>query len=267
MAIRGLKALLVNTAPGKLVRTRAYTCYKKINPVTKRPVGPKLRGVARRLGECVFSKYELPIIQAAGSSAAAHAQGKGGKGGKVWRGPDGGLRRGKAVDAQVSRLAKASADARKHSSMLKLTRVCFHALAHHQLEPLGAQRVVLDARRGIATAADVICQRGKDEVVLVELKCGFSGDRALGIPTAGGKLAKMRAPLKAAHDCALHRHLAQLAATHALFQQETGTLKALNARGITKVSGALLYVDDVASELHELPGWWIKRADKILAAI
>lgn len=252
--VRGLKALVKKTAPGKLVRTKQYTCYKATG-ATGRPTGPKLRGVARRLGEVVFSNGELPMLP-----TASHHKGT------AWRGIDGGIRRGKAVDSQVSRLAKGSAAARKDATMLKLTRHCFAALAHHNLKPVEAQRVVLDPRRGIATAADVVCQRADDELVLVELKCGYRGNRAAPV-RANGQVVKMKAPLKTATDCALHRHLAQLAATHALFLRETGTMKALANKGVTNVTGALLYVDDEASELHELPDWWRRRARRLLDSI
>ena len=250
--VRGLKALIKKTAPGKLVRARAYTCYRATGPSGK-PTGPKLRGVARRLSEVVFTDGELPSLPSRHKGAA-------------WRGRDGGLRRGKAVDSQVSRLSKGSATAREGATMLKLTRHCFAALAHHELTPVEAQRVVLDRRRGVATAVDVVCQRGADELVLVELKCGYRGNRAAPIRKLG-KPVKMRAPLRTATDCALHRHLAQLAATHALFLREEGTRRALERKGVATVSGALLYVDDDASELHALPDWWARRADKLLDRI
>ena len=254
MAIHGLKALVKKTSPGKLVRTRAYTCYKAVG-ATNKPLGPKLRGVARRLGEVVFSDGQLSMLPTPSCYK-----------GTAWRGADGGIRRGKAVDSQVSRLAKGSAAARGDATMLKLTRHCFAALEHHKLKPIEAQRVVLDRSRGIATAADVVCQRGTDELVLVELKCGYRGNRAAPVRRNGAPL-KMRAPLKTAVDCALHRHLAQLSATHALFLLEKGTVKALKTKGITKISGALLYVDDERTELHELPDWWRRRGARILDAI
>lgn len=252
--VRGLKALIKKTAPGKLVRARAYTCYRATGASGK-PTGPKLRGVARRLAEVVFTDGELPSLP----TPSRHK-------GAAWRGQGGGLRRGKAVDSQVSRLSKGSAAARKGATMLKLTRHCFAALAHHKLVPVEAQRVVLDRLRGVATAVDVVCQRGADELVLVELKCGYRGNRAAPIRKLGAAV-RMKSPLKTATDCALHRHFAQLAATHALFLREEGTQRALERKGIDIVSGALLYVDDDASELHALPDWWMRRADKLLDRI
>lgn len=251
MVLRGLKALIKKTSRGKLVRSKAYTCFRAVTP-HGRPRGAKLKGVSKRLNELVYSQYELPMPSQRFTG---------------WKGLGGGLRRGKAVDAQVSRLAKASATKRKTAKMLKLTRLCFDALAFHALVPVEAQRVVLDERRGVATAIDIVCQRGDDELVLVELKCGYSGDRSLPVQGTNGRVVKLKAPLKTATDCALHRHLAQLAATYALFVTEQGTQKALERKGITTVSGALLYVDDERSELHALPPWWQKRGERLLDAI
>ena len=137
-------------------------------------------------------------------------------------------------------------------------------LRYHQLVPVGSQRVVLDRARRIGTAVDVVCTRGAHELVLVELKCGFVGDRAASAGT------KFQPPLAKAKDCALHRHFAQLAVTLHLFEREAGTRAQLEAKGIDTVSGVLLYVDDGASEKFELPQWWRKRgaaiADRISGA-
>ena len=77
----------------------------------------------------------------------------------------------------------------------------------------------------------------------------------------------MKAPLEKAKDCHLHRHFAQLSATLALLEAEKGTLKALKAKGVARVSGALLYVDDTESTLFELPGWFRRRGDELLRRI
>jgi len=256
MMINGLKALIRKTSRGKLVRAKAYTCYRATTP-NGRARGAKLKGVAKRLDELVYSNHELPV----GSSSRRPSTFTG------WKGIGGGLRRGRAVDAQVSRLAKTSAAKRDSSKMLKLTRLCFEALKFHDLALVGAQRVVLDESRGVATAVDIVCQRGDDELVLVELKCGYAGDRSLPVRTPTGRVVKLSAPLKTASDCALHRHLAQLAATFALFVAEEGTRVALERKGVTTVSGALLYVDDERSELHALPEWWKRRGERLLDAI
>ena len=168
------------------------------------------------------------------------------------------MRRGKAVDAQVSRLAASSVLVRKHARMLKLTRLFFGALAYHGLTPVGSQRVVIDRERAIGTAVDVVCMRGKCELVLVELKTGFGGDRAKAAPGAF-----MQTPVKKAKDCYANRHFAQLAVTMHLFNQEEETLAKLRAKGVDEVSGCVLYVDGNQSEKFELPEWWRKRGGRI----
>ena len=235
--IRGLKALIKNTTPGKLVRTKAYTCYKAVG-ATNKPIGAKLRGVARRLGEVVFSKGELPMLPTPSKYK-----------GRAWRGADGGIRRGKAVDSQVSRLARGSAAARSEATPMLNGRGTARGLEHHELKPIEAQRVVLDRRRGIATAADVVCQRNADELALVEQMRLPRQPRRARAPQR-----QARQDARAAEDgrrlrtasafCAAGSHSCALPA-----RMRHG--QALENKGIRKVSGALLYVDDEA-ELHEL---------------
>ncbi len=253
--VRGLKSLIAKTSPGKLVKARKYTCYRATTE-SGRPRGAKLRGVARLLEAHVFSDGELPQQTDGGPSGYA--------GGKFWKGN--GFRRGAAVDAQVSKLAKASANARRGARKLQLTNHVFDALAYHKLEPIEAQRVVLDERRGLATAIDIVCKNKErtDEIVIVELKTGYRGDRSAPVLGLRGAVRKMNAPLGTAHDCALHRHLAQLSATRELFVREAATMKALHVKGITRVVGMLLYVTPLASEVHALPAWWSKRGERLL---
>lgn len=254
MGVRGLKATIVSTSPGKLVRSRRASGYRATRD--GKVVGPKLRGIARMLVEHVYSGAQLPIQSDGGPSGYA---------GGAWNGD--GRRRGAAVDAQVSRLAKASPSVRNASRKLLLTKVTFDALAYHGLHPIEAQRVVLDVNRRLATAIDVVCVNAErsDELWLIELKTGFRGDRSSPARDARGEAIKMRAPLATARDCALHQHLAQLAATRELFVRETSTLKALKkVGGISRVVGALLYVTPSASELHHLTPWWMRRGAKIL---
>ena len=250
MRMRGLKALLRRTAPGKLVKTRKYCCYRAIG-ATNRPVGPKLKGVARRIGETLWSSGEPP----------SKATWRGG----AWQGQGGGLRRGKAVDSQITRMVRAGPKARRLTRCLKLTSIFFAALEHHGLAPVDAQRVVVDCERGLGTAVDVVCTRG-DELVLLELKTGYDGDRSAAATTSRGT-CHMRGPLRRAKDSTLHRHMAQLAATVELFKAEGGTARALRVKGIKGVSGMLLYICDDGAELHELPYWWEKRGVAILDAL
>ena len=244
--VRGVRALLAKTSPGKLSGSGKFKCFRA-RTASNRPTGPKLRGITKLLGKRLYSSAELPST----------GEWRGG----AWQGPGGGLRRGKAVDTQVSRLANVSAAARKKAKMLKLTRLFFKALTYHHLVPVGSQRVVIDSTKRIGTAIDVVCTRGEHELVLVELKCGFSGARAASAGT------RLQVPLGKAKDSALHRHFAQLAATLRLFEREDDTLAQLAAKGIDTVSGVLLYVDNAASELFTLPAWWRKRGSKIVDRI
>jgi hypothetical protein len=244
--MRGVRALLKRTAPGKLAKSGKFACFRA-RTESNRPTGPKLRGITKLLAKRLHSPATLPST--------------GSWRGGAWAGAKGGLRRGRAVDAQVSRLCNASALARKHSKMLKLTRLFFNALAYHGLTPVGSQRVVIDALRGIGTAADVVCMRGKCELVLVELKTGFGGDRTQGVGSC------LQSPLGKTKDCHVNRHFAQLAVTLHLFKQEEATLAKLAAKGIDKVSGCVLYVDADLSEKFSLPAWWERRAARIVDRI
>ena len=209
-----------------------------------------MRGITKLLDAKIYSKGALQF-------------GASGWRGKAWQGEKGGLRRGRAVDAQVSRLCNASEATRRKSKMLKFTRLVFDALRYHDLAPVGSQRVVLHDRKRLGTAVDVLCMRGDDELVLLELKVGYSGNRKA--PTL--PKANLKAPLQKAADCALHRHFAQLAATLALFLREKGTLRALKGKGVNRVGAVLLYIDDAGSQKFELPTWWARRGEKILDAI
>lgn len=244
--VRGIRSLIQKTAPGKLSRSGANACFRA-RTSSNRPTGPKLRGITKLLAQKLYSSATPP------SSSAWR--------GSTWSGEGGGLRRGKAVDAQVSRLAKASVAMRKRSKMLKLTRLFFNALAYHGLVPVDAQRVVISKENGLGTAADVVCTRGDHELVLVELKTGFGGDRTQSAGTF------MKTPLSKAKDSHIHRHFAQLAVTLHLFNQESSTLAKLRAKGIDQVSGCVLYVDGDLSEKFDLPAWWERRGARIVDRI
>ena len=244
--MRGIRALVQKTSPGKLARSGKFACFRA-RTASNRPTGPKLRGITKLLAARLYSSTTPP-------SASSWRGG-------AWQGAGGGLRRGKAVDAQVSRLAKGSEALRKRSKMLKLTRLTFNALAYHGLVPVDAQRVVIDAERGIGTAVDVVCMRGQSELVLVELKTGFGGDRTQSAGTCFQK------PLIKAKDSHLNRHFAQLAVTMHLFKRERRTLAKLRAKGVDAVSACVLYVDSDVSEKFELPSWWERRGERIVERI
>lgn len=249
MPKRGLKTLL-KRGPGKKGTFKGKVVFRAKE--SKRV----LRGITKRL-EKIYSSGVFPDAALSGDDKGGH-----------WRGKDGGRKRGSAVDAQVTRLVNGTAKTRKGAKMLKLTRLVFEAFRYHDLKPVMAQRIVLDEPLRLATAIDVVCQRGSDELVAVELKCGYAGDRNLAAydPTTNTSCT-LAAPCSKARDTILHRHLLQLSTSLALFMRETSTLAALEKLGITQVSGCVLYVNSTGSDLHEMQPYWSKRGSKLVSAI
>ena len=243
-ATRGLKTLLKKSAPGRCGKFKGKMCYRAKD--NNRP----LRGITKLLSKKLFSRGIFP-------ANAITGDGRGG----CWRGLGGGRRRGRAVDAQISRLVNGTERERKGARMLQLTRLAFAAMRENGLAPVVAQRVVTDGDK-IGTAVDLICQRGQHELVLVELKCGFAGDRDLAA-RANGRAQSMAAPCSRARDSNFNRHNAQLAVGLELFSRETETINKLREKGIHTVSGALLYVNNERTSLYELSSYWQKRGSKI----
>ena len=261
MVARAVKALLKKTASGKLCKSNGFAAFRAINE-NGRAEGPRLRGVAASIHKKLWNP--AGVLPACAKEADVRP-------GNTWRGKGGGQKRGKAVDSQIARLTSMSSEKRKSARMLRLTRMTFASLDMYGLKPVMAQRVVIDTKRGLGTACDMICSRGKDELVVVELKSGYAGSRTAPSTSWTGTdvrdVCKMLPPLHKANDCVLHRHLAQLTATWKLFCNEKTTQKLLSDKGVKTVSAALVYVCDSNSELHELPGWWQRRATKILDAL
>lgn len=183
--------------------------------------------------------------------------------GGAWAGRSGGLRRGAAVDAQVTRVVNHGGCA-----TLRLAKTAIASLLQHGLKPLVAQRVVVDNELGLASAVDVMAVQG-DVLVLLELKCGFSGDRTRPALSPSGRPLYLSHPLSKATDTVANRHLAQLTATLALFCNETDTLERARKLGITTVTAAVLYVDAEGSELFAMPQWWVRanRGRRILQTL
>lgn len=154
---------------------------------------------------------------------------------------------------------------RSGAKKLRLVDLIFRALKAQNYEPLMGQRVVCDEAKGLGTAVDLVCTKG-EALVLVELKCGYSGDRNISAQT-GGKNAKLGAPFKTANDTILHRHLAQLTATVAMFCKEVSTLERMSDLGLKRVEAMLLYATNDDVELHGLPQWWFKRAERLLSVL
>lgn len=257
MPPRGLKKLLTDSSPGRLVRGK-YTGFKAIDR-DGNTKGNMLRGITKLLHSKLYSTGTLD------DTAIKSTEFRGG----CWRGGDGGIRRGKAIDNQVSRLASAGIGKRNSSSKFKLTRLAFGALEAAGLEPITGQRVVLDEKRGIATACDVVCYRKQDNsLVVVELKTGYSGNRTMPATTTKNQACFLASPCSTASDCVLNRHLAQLSVTRYLLSCENSFVKSLKAKfGICSIQGALLYCCDRDSSLYTLNDWWFRRSKRIVDTI
>jgi hypothetical protein len=248
---RGLKTLVNDTAPGKFVPGK-WACYQTHK-------GAKMRGITRLLNERLFSSGTFP------TAATANTEFRG----TAWKGRDGGRKRGVAVDKQVSKLAGATIKKRIEGASFKLSRMSFIALEKAGLEPVGGQRVVLDADRRIGTAVDILCYSPlSNRLVVVELKSGFSGNRALAAVDDKGKKQKLASPCSTSDDCLLNQHFAQLTVTRHLLAGETELRKKLKKLGVQQeIDAVLLYVCDRDSSLYKLDDWWQRRGKRLVDVI
>lgn len=251
--ICALRALLRRTAPCKLTGTGRFKGFQPCRAGL--PYGNKARGLTRALEARIYSGHNLPLL-------ARRASGP--RPGGAWRGPSGGLRRGTAVDSQLSAIINGHRPA--SGRQLRLTRTVLAALANEGLQPVLAQRSVYDERAGVASAADVIALGQDGALVVVEVKCGYDEGRTAPAQFRG-RAQRLRTPLAQAPDCLLHRHMAQLAATRAMLSRESATLAALQQMGIEQLSGLLLYATDVDVEYVWLDRWWVDKGKEIVSAL
>lgn len=245
MAPRGLKASLKKPNV-KLAGAGKFKGYVRVN--ADGTTGRKLKGITKALARHVFSDGALPW----------------GSGSRLgWKGKGGGRRRGSAVDAQLSRIVNAGS---KTPAKFRLTRMAVAALKKCGLEPVVAQRAVASGKLG--TAADLLCFHKKNnQLVVVEVKCGFTGVRHAPA-TKEGRRCKMRAPLSQVEDTALNRHLAQLVVTREMLSRDKAVAGKLKELGLdTELGALLLYLDDETAQLFPLPDWWTRRGPKLLKAL
>lgn len=201
-----LRGALRRSRQVRLVGRGRARCFRVIEKSSKRATGRRLTGLVPFLSRFVFSAVDLP---------ASH---------EAVRGP-----RGRARGALVDRQISSWADGRRLKKPHPLTAAVVEALGRLGLAPICGQLAV---RRGrLATAADLVCASVAGDVVVIELKCGYVQQRE----TPVGRLRLFKAA-----DCALHRHLAQLAVTTALAEADRGVAGALRSLGGT-VRGLLVY--------------------------
>ena len=255
MAPRGLKKTLRGTAPAILSGTGKYKGFQS------KATHKKLRGLTKTLQSRLWSDGILPSIARSADSAIRPKM--------AWKGKRGGQTRGTKVDQQLTKLINGGKMAvLRQKSMYKLTKLALSALAKRKLDPIMAQRSVLDEQRRLGTAADAICYHKKsNRLVVVEVKCGYDHGRTAAAER-GGRPCKMKSPCSKALDCNLHRHLAQLALTREMFVRENKTLKLVGDLGVEQtVDAVLLYVNDEGAEFFVLDDWWKKKAGKILVSL
>ena len=252
MAPRGVKTLLRNTAPAKLVGEGKYKGYQS------RETNRKCRGLTKCLQQRLWSDGILPTIARMGDASIRPKF--------AWKGKKGGQTRGKLVDQQLSKLINGGkAMIMRQKRMYALTRLALRGLTKRGLDPVIAQRSVLCEDRRLATAADVIAyERKTNRLVVVELKCGYDHGRKAAAER-GGRPCKMKPPCSRVQDCNINRHLAQLAVTRDLLARERQMLKQLNDLGVeSAVDGVLMYVNDEGVEFYKLEEWWLKKAPALV---
>ena len=247
-----IRNVLRRSAPAKLVGRGAFRGFCRV--VGGKRHGHMMHGLTKRLSSRIHSDGAVPAIARRSTITRR---------GKKWTGKQAGRRRGSAVDAQLSTIANGC---KPPKDPHWLTRVALSALRAEGLRLICGQRSVVAPRGNLATAVDLVCMRGAGDLVLVELKTGYDNGRFEPI-TTDGVAQKMRGPLKKADDCVVHRHLAQLSATTAMFVSDESLMRQLFAMGIEQVSSLVLYVTDDDVEMHELTDWWCDRGVTILNAL
>lgn len=148
--------------------------------------------------------------------------------------------------------------------MFSLSKVFFSAIDRKNMIPLLGQRAVCCDSTAVGTAVDVVCYDSQNNcLVLVEIKCGFSGDKNAAA-VVGGKIQHMSDPLGKVRDTVLNRHMAQTACNHALFRSEPKLMLSLRNMGLNNTTSLLVYLSTNGAEIYDLPTWWQKRGAAIV---
>lgn len=247
MQITALRALLRRTAPVRLSGAGKFKGFRVVR--NQKLTNRSLRGLTKRLQCKVFSKGSLPAEARKGESR-----------GKLWKGVQGGRKRGAAIDRQVSAVVNKRAPKRLH----KLSKVVLNALSGLHLTPVIAQRGVAHEPSNVASAADIIAYDATTKtLVVVELKTGHAHGKLLAAK-CNGVDQTMSGKLHRASDCVAHRHLAQLSATRQMLVNEEELMRKLKVMGVQKIGGMLLYATETRVETVTLAPWWSDRGPVIL---
>lgn len=249
---RGLKKILKSSSPVKLTGKGKFKGFELLKH--GKPTNIKLAGLTKRLDSQIFSNGALPAIATHGTERKIG-----------WKGQRGGIKRGSAVDAQLTKCINSGkiSPQKGHYSLTKLVLI---TLAEAKLVPVVAQRGCCSVKSRVATAADIVCYNPLNKcMVVVELKCGFSGSRTAPA-IENGRPCTMKNVLEKAPDCVMNRHLAQLAATCYMLESETETLAKIATLGVNNecVEAKLLYANETSCDLINLPTWWKKKSKKLV---
>ncbi len=156
------------------------------------------RGLTAALREAFFPEYDYAVALSRRPRPAR--RGKPG---------EGGLRRGRRVDAEISAWADRGRLPREaHNFTKKFVKFC----EMQRWTPAASQVVVGDPALGLATMLDVVLVTEARELVVIEVKCGFAGvhDVPLGF---------MRSPFSRYNDSPRNQHLLQLGFGVAFFKK------------------------------------------------
>ena len=235
-----MRSALHKAAPAKLVGKGRFRGFARRYEDGR--LGGKFSGLTKRL-ERLESDGALPALV---------RQTVFRRSGRAFRGPQGGRKRGMAIHRQLVAIAKG----RPPQRLLRPAKLAIAYLERKEGVRLvtGELPVACD-RLGIATAVDLVGVRtvpdlttsdgnAMYELVLIEVKTGYDQGRTAPA-RRHGTAQNLRAPLHLASDCLQNRHLAQLAATTALFQADrTSIAKRLSDLNICWVKGLLVYATD-----------------------
>jgi len=244
-----ITTLLKKTAPARLVGRGRLAGFQLTS--SGRNVGNKLRGLTKALSNTIFSSGVFPVAATHGSERRLG-----------WKGTNGGRARGKAVDAQLSSAVNRGAlkPQKGQYVLVKLLLVALHEL---NIVPLVAQRTHAIQSSKLCTASDIIGLNTQTKrLVVIELKCGFSGKKTMAALNTDGSRATMNGV--DASDTLKNRHMLQLACTHAMFMAEKLVIKQLRGFGVKGVDGMLLYASNDQVETSRLSKSWRARAEKVL---
>ena len=250
---RGLKTALKSTQSMALSGCGKFRGFCVLDGQRKK-TNVKLKGLTKKLETKVFSQGAFPSVVTHGTERRT-----------AWKGKSGGIRRGSAVDAQLSRLINAGKTT-PSKKMLVLSRYVLICLKEMGLTPVMAQRACGSRALNVATAADFVCYNcTTNRIVVVELKCGFSGSRTTSA-IRDGVGQTMRGPLSLCPDTVLNRHFAQLACTTELTRSDAALMGKLASLGVQndKVESVLVYANETQCDVFKLSKWWTKKASSVL---